>query len=184
MAIAGPTRKIMTFKSVRKAPITEGHLEGTIAPAEKPTLSSGQRPQECGSRTRIRAKLIRAHARSYVLAHLHDPELGIAQISEALGYSKRYLHKCFSRGGQTVMDYIWSERLERCRRALLRPSEVRGSVTEIAFSCGFNSSSHFSHRFKERFGVSPSRVRRRLEKCRTGANTDGTIAAATTSRHL
>ena len=68
---------------------------------------------------------------------------------------KRNLHKVFSHDGATISDYIWRLRLARCRSDLVAPSCAWKSITEIAYSWGFNSSTHFSKAFKETFGISP-----------------------------
>jgi AraC-like DNA-binding protein len=41
-------------------------------------------------------------------------------------------------------------------------TETGRTVTEVAFDCGFNSVSHFIHRFREIRGVSPREFRRRV----------------------
>jgi AraC family transcriptional regulator, positive regulator of tynA and feaB len=53
----------------------------------------------------------------------------------------------------------WQRRLIRCAEALRDPSRAHLSVTDICFSYGFSSSSHFSRLFKDRFGVPPVRYR-------------------------
>jgi len=100
------------------------------------------------------AMYIRAQA--FIREHLRDPELCIDQISAALGCTKRYLHMLFSDRGTTVSDYIWHARLQNCRHEL----ETHGgkTVTDVAFSWGFSSSSHFSRVFRKYFGVVPSSI--------------------------
>lgn len=94
--------------------------------------------------------------KAYIQANLQDPELSIDRIASALDCSKSYLHRCFAHEGMSITSYIWTTRLEICRRELASaPHDM--SITEIAFSHGFNSSSHFSRLFKKRFGVAPSR---------------------------
>jgi AraC family transcriptional regulator, positive regulator of tynA and feaB len=87
---------------------------------------------------------------------LRDPDLSIDQISAALGCSKRYLHMLFSEKGMTVSDYIWHARLQHCRHEL----EAQGgkTITDVAFSWGFSSSSHFSRVFRKYFGIAPSSI--------------------------
>jgi len=82
--------------------------------------------------------------------------LCIDQISVSLGCTKRYLHMLFSERGMTVSDYIWRARLQHCRQEL----EAHGgkTITDVAFSWGFSSSSHFSRVFRKCFGVSPSAI--------------------------
>jgi transcriptional regulator GlxA family with amidase domain len=50
-------------------------------------------------------------------------------------------------------------RLERAHRLLAdkRFEDVR--IAEIAWNCGFSEPSHFSRRFRERFGVPPTSFR-------------------------
>jgi AraC-like DNA-binding protein len=94
--------------------------------------------------------------KNYILTHLRDPELCIDQISAALGCTKRYLHMLFSDRGTTVGDYIWHARLQNCRHEL--ETHAGKTVTDVAFSWGFSSSSHFSRVFRKYFGIVPSSI--------------------------
>ena len=98
---------------------------------------------------------MRDRIKAYIERNLRDPGLSIDQIADAFQCSKRNLHKAFSHDGATISDHIWRLRLERCRNDLLSPSCAWKSITEIAFSWGFNSSTHFSKAFKEAFGMPP-----------------------------
>jgi AraC family transcriptional regulator, positive regulator of tynA and feaB len=100
------------------------------------------------------AMYIRAQA--FIREHLRDPELSIDQISATLGCTKRYLHMLFSDRGMTVSDYIWHARLQNCRHEL--ETHAGKSVTDVAFSWGFSSSSHFSRVFRKYFGIVPSSI--------------------------
>jgi len=109
-------------------------------------------PEVASARTR-RA---RRHAvMDYVERNLADPDLDIGRIAQALGYSKRTLHKLFADDAMTLSRLIWNRRLEHCRQQLLDPAQARRSITEIAHSWGFSDSQHFSRAFKGRFGVAP-----------------------------
>ena len=33
------------------------------------------------------------------------------------------------------------------------------TISEIAYMCGFNDSNYFSYKFKEHYGISPSKIR-------------------------
>src|SRR5882724_8316794 len=100
------------------------------------------------------AMYIRAQA--FIREHLRDPDLSIDRISAELGCTKRYLHMLFSDRGMTVSDYIWQARLQNCRHEL----EAQGgkTITDVAFSWGFSSSSHFSRVFRKYFGIVPSSI--------------------------
>ncbi|HKO70375.1 MAG TPA: helix-turn-helix domain-containing protein, partial [Bradyrhizobium sp.] len=95
-------------------------------------------------------------AQAFINEHLRDPDLSIDQISAELGCTKRYLHMLFSERGMTVSDYIWQARLQHCRQEL----EAHGgkTITDVAFSWGFSSSSHFSRVFRKYFGIVPSSI--------------------------
>jgi AraC family transcriptional activator of tynA and feaB len=95
-------------------------------------------------------------AQAFIREHLRDPELCIDQISAALGCTKRYLHMLFSDRGMTVSDYIWRARLQHCRHEL--ETQAGKTITDVAFSWGFSSSSHFSRVFRKYFGVVPSSI--------------------------
>jgi len=101
----------------------------------------------------------RAGVIDYVERNLADPDLDVARIAKALGYSKRSLHKLFVGDATTVSRLIWERRLEHCRLALLDPALARRSITEIAHHWGFSDSQHFSRAFKARFGASPRQFR-------------------------
>jgi AraC-like DNA-binding protein len=102
---------------------------------------------------------LRDRIRAYIHRNLRDPGLSIDQIATALRCSKRTLHKAFSNDGATLSDTIWHLRLERCRRDLAAPACAWKSITEIAFSWGFSSATHFSKAFREAYGTSPKRYR-------------------------
>ena len=105
------------------------------------------------------AETLRQRVKSYIRLHLRDPDLTIERIAGALSCSKRYLHMCFADEGLSITEFIWTERLDHCRRELEEAAALGRTITEVAFSWGFNSSSHFSRLFKKRFGAPPSRTR-------------------------
>lgn len=97
-------------------------------------------------------------ARAYILQKVRDPALNIAQIAGALHCSKRYLHLVFANKGNTIEELIWGLRLDGCWSDLKNPALTGRSITEIAFSWGFNSYPHFSRKFRDKFGLSPRSV--------------------------
>ena len=101
----------------------------------------------------------RAGVIDYIERNLADPDLDVARVAAALGYSRRSLHKLFVGDTTTVSRLIWERRLEHCRLALLDPALARRSITEIAHFWGFSDSQHFSRAFRARFGASPRQFR-------------------------
>lgn len=64
--------------------------------------------------------------------------------------------------GMSLSGFLMRTRLCHAMKRLVSSPD---SVTDIAFACGFNDSSHFATRFHQEFGVSPSQFR----KQRTGS---------------
>lgn len=102
------------------------------------------------------SEMMKRQIKGYIRRNLHDPDLCIERIAAALNCTKRYLHMAFASEGTTIAKYIWMVRLEQCRHELETAHGSGMTITDVAFSWGFNSSSHFSRVFKEKFGVSPS----------------------------
>jgi len=103
----------------------------------------------------------RLHAiKNYIEQNLSNPVLSLSSIAKHNGISVRYLHHLFRQEDLSPSDWIWGRRLERCYDLLSAPAAADRSVTDIAYSAGFSSSSHFSNLFKARFGLRPSDLRR------------------------
>jgi AraC-like DNA-binding protein len=97
--------------------------------------------------------------KAYIEANLGDPNLSPATIAKHNAISLRYLHHLFRQLDMTVSDWLRLRRLERCRDLLMSPRHADKTITEIAFSLGFSSSSHFSNLFRSQYNVRPSDVR-------------------------
>jgi AraC-like DNA-binding protein len=102
---------------------------------------------------------IRERVKRYILSHLRDPDLSITKLAGTARCTKRYLHMAFHSENVSISDYILKLRLQRCREDLLNPAFAHRSITDIAYSWGFNSSNHFSRCFKQEFGASPRSLR-------------------------
>lgn len=102
-------------------------------------------------------------ARAYIDRHLQDPDLSVEQVATVLGCTSRYLHKIFE-GSESVSRYIWNKRLDLCRCQMEEQPESEQTLTDLAFEFGFNSSSHFSRSFRERFGTTPSAYLARMQR--------------------
>ena len=59
--------------------------------------------------------------------------------------------------GKTPVEYLNGYRIEKASQLLLNSDQ---SVTEIAFSCGFNDLSYFIKTFKSQKGISPAKFRK------------------------
>ncbi len=109
-----------------------------------------------------------AKVKLHIEQHLRDPELSPCLIAEKLKLSPRYLRMIFASSSETVSAYILRRRLEECARQMADPRWSGHSITQIAFSWGFNSAPHFTRSFRERFSVSPRQYRQQLPADRLG----------------
>ena len=90
-----------------------------------------------------------------------DPRLAPEPLARELGVSTRLLHRIFAEHGETVMKRVFVERLNRAENLLSAPEAAHRTVTDIAFSCGFNDSSHFGRVFAAHKSMTPTEWRRR-----------------------
>ena len=97
--------------------------------------------------------------KAYIESNLSDPNLSLTTIAKQNGISLRYLHQLFRHADTSVSEWLRFRRLQRCYDLLTSPRHSHQSITEIAYSLGFSSSSHFSNLFRAQFNVRPSDVR-------------------------
>ena len=96
---------------------------------------------------------------AYVSTHLRDPSLSVQTVATALNCSKRHVHNGFVGQDISLGAFILRSRLELCMRELRQPELSQRTITDIAMSCGFSNSAHFSRAFKAYVGMSPSEYR-------------------------
>jgi AraC-like DNA-binding protein len=89
----------------------------------------------------------------------HEPDLDPATVAAALGLSRRYVHLLFASTGTTFSRQLYACRLDKAQRLLCDKRFEGLGIAEIAWSCGFSEPSHFTHRFRERFGSAPRTYR-------------------------
>ncbi|HUO43375.1 MAG TPA: helix-turn-helix domain-containing protein [Burkholderiales bacterium] len=96
--------------------------------------------------------------RNHVKTNLRS-SLSVESIARAVELSPRYVHSLFSNEPVSLMKWVWTERLDRCRHDLGLASLSSRSVSEIAYTWGFNDPAHFSRTFRSHFGTSPTKYR-------------------------
>ena len=88
----------------------------------------------------------------------HSERLDNHTIAARFGYHPYYVSSMFkSNTGKTLHQYVLESRLRYGCELLLNTDM---SVGEIALACGFHNANHFSVKFKDRYGESPSDWRR------------------------
>jgi AraC family transcriptional activator of tynA and feaB len=120
-------------------------LGALFTPPDSPSLTSGHANKLF---TRIRALIKERFA---------DPDFGPPEAASETGISLRYLQKLFTQRGFTCTEYIYSLRLNQAARLLDRRKSLSISepISAIAYASGFSDYTHFSRKFRHRFGYSP-----------------------------
>ncbi|MBQ3065137.1 MAG: helix-turn-helix transcriptional regulator [Clostridia bacterium] len=94
---------------------------------------------------------------SYI-RHSYDQQISLVDMANVAGISPQYFCAFFkSMTDKSPIEYVTSYRIERASRKLLTTDS---SVTEIAYSCGFNDLSYFIKTFKAEKGMTPRSFRR------------------------
>ncbi|GAB7039582.1 MULTISPECIES: helix-turn-helix domain-containing protein [Catenuloplanes] len=112
---------------------------------------------------RVLAETLLTRVLAFARAHLADPDLSPAAIASAHHVSLRHLYQVCAEANLSLEQWIIGERLRHARQDLLRPENRHRPVAAIAHRWGFRDPTHFTRRFKARYGVLPSRLRRSSE---------------------
>ena len=91
-----------------------------------------------------------------------DPELSPRDAAEALGLSRRYVHKLFAQEGRSFRQDLIALRIEACLRAFTDEQQVGKTIADIAYAAGYTDISQFNRHFRRLKGETPSAVRREL----------------------
>ena len=90
-----------------------------------------------------------------ILEHYPDCSYDLNSFLSTLPFSAGYLKKVFKKEtGLTPLQYLTDKRLENAANNLAM-SGGKGSISEIAYQCGFSEPLYFSRLFKRKYGVSP-----------------------------
>ena len=88
--------------------------------------------------------------------------IDFSAIAASYNYSyDRFRHLFSEKFGISPHAYLLHHRIERSK-LLLKNSDT--PITDIAFDCGFNSSSQFSNAFKKEIGITPGQYRMTVVK--------------------
>lgn len=114
----------------------------------------------------------------YIDGHLSQ-DLSLESVAGYVGLSPFYFHKYFkSVKGVTLHRYVEEKRIKKASELLV---ETDGTLTEIAYECGFSSQAYFSYIFKKRTGFTPRdyarNVYRRYHQAPTMPPDDGADTA-------
>lgn len=97
----------------------------------------------------------------FVEDNLGNGSLRCGSIALGLGVAKREVQVVFAEMATTASGYINNRRLALAAHRL-RTGLRDASLTDLAFELGFSDAAHFSRRFRERFGETPSAYARQF----------------------
>ena len=102
-----------------------------------------------------------AVVKNYITAN-YDKDIRLEQMSAMANMSPAAFSRFFKmRTGKTLAEYIVDIRLGHVARKLVDTSEA---VSQICFSCGFNTLTNFNRLFRKRKGCSPTEFREKYAK--------------------
>jgi AraC-like DNA-binding protein len=107
-----------------------------------------------------RAKARKLQVKRFVEAHLRDPRLSPKFIADSLQLSSRYVRLLFAEEEEHLSSYILRRRLEKCAEQIRRTAWTRTTISDVAFSWGFSSMSHFARVFRAQYGMTAREYRR------------------------
>ena len=85
-------------------------------------------------------------------------DIKLSAVAKLMNVSPEHLSRIFKKETSFgFSEYLTLYRLQRAEYILT--NEPGRAICDIAYACGFNDSNYFSYRFKEQYGVSPSKVR-------------------------
>ncbi len=99
--------------------------------------------------------------KAYIADHFTE-EVRLADLADLVGMSPSAFSRFFKkRTSKTLSDYVVDIRLGMAARKLVDTSE---SVSEICYTCGFNTLSNFNRLFRKNKGCSPTEFREKYYK--------------------
>ena len=97
--------------------------------------------------------------RKWIKAHAAE-KISVPRLVKLSGYGRsRFFSLFLADTGMTPNDYLVRVRIEMAKRKLSLPTR-KGSMLDLAVSCGFNSAAAFSATFRKHVGVSPREFHR------------------------
>ena len=89
-------------------------------------------------------------------ARLDDEQFNVVDLGQQIGMSRSQLHRKLSAlTGFSPNEVIRNMRLERAKQLI---EQKAGTVSEVAYLCGFSSPTYFIKCFREYFGSTPGQI--------------------------
>jgi AraC-like DNA-binding protein len=117
-----------------------------------------QERDEVHALRKLRLEQIGQHMRR----NFADPDLSPGDTADALGLSRRYVHKLYAQDGRSFRQELIALRIEACLRAFADEKQSGKTIADIAFAAGYTDISQFNRHFRKLKGDTPSAVRREM----------------------
>ncbi|MBN1290831.1 MAG: helix-turn-helix domain-containing protein [Candidatus Latescibacteria bacterium] len=125
-------------------------------------IKRGKEPEAEDDNLHIFEKENIKKARIYIEEHLSEERLSRKEVSAVIGLTPSYFGKLFKKEtGLTFSEFVTNLRINKAKIFL---SESNKNISEIAFSVGFKSLSHFGYVFKHIVKKSPKEYRHSVQK--------------------
>lgn len=99
--------------------------------------------------------------KDYINSHIHE-DLRLEQLANLVGMTPTAFSRYFKqRTGKNLSEFIVDIRLGQAARRLV---DTTDSVSEICWTCGFNTLSNFNRLFRKRKGCNPTEFREKYHK--------------------
>ena len=132
--------------------IVKGKYSGQQEQAEKVTPVNFESSDE----------LFMKRLMAIVNKNISNSDFNITQLVDEVGLSRTQLHRKLKElTGFSAARFLQNIRMQQAMKLL---KEKRVNVSQIAYSVGFSSQTHFSTTFKQYYGVSPTEFIRQLEE--------------------
>jgi len=98
-------------------------------------------------------------ATEIIEANLHNEQFGVSELAREMGMSRTTLHRKIILTTKTsVSQFICQVRLKKALELLKQNS---GTISEIAYDCGFHSATYFTKCFHDYYGYPPGETSNR-----------------------
>lgn len=124
--------------------------------------------EDCWAQERDEGQAMRKLRMEQIGQHMRrnfaDPDLSPGDTAEALGLSRRYVHKLYAQDGRSYREELVALRIEACLRAFVDEKQAAKTIADIAYAAGYTDISQFNRHFRKLKGDTPSNVRRALSQ--------------------
>ncbi|EGD41727.1 transcriptional regulator, AraC family [Nocardioidaceae bacterium Broad-1] len=133
-------------------PATEQLGDATMALSR--AVISAAADEEAKARDALHEALV-PRIQVFVREHLRDPDLSPETIAAAHHISVRLLYRVLADAGLRLEQWVIDQRLDGARRELVSATGRHKPIAVIAHRWAFATPSHFTRRFRAKYGMTP-----------------------------